>query len=371
MHAQPVSFEKFINSDMVKMTKLVKLLTNCNRMQELMFMRLIKKYEIKKIVCTKYFYDINLKFNKSGEKYILNSVDISFIHKAALEHMNTQLSIPVGRPDIAAKLNLYEPFYSSFNVIIHMYVNSGYKYLFFPVIVDYSVDTGLVHQCALLIDLQQGIFLFYEPYGIYKKYDAEYISPIREFLELYRFPDKFYQPNLKLFTWHEYFGLATGVQSILLRAHNSKHQEFKQDCNTLFTQVLNKNPTKHSELTSAVNRNAKLPVNNDDYTYATLDILDYYNRNPDVDEHQCNYALYIYYKYNSKTCVTLTLTELDYFFNNLADLSYDEQKKNMQNYYVEYEKHLNSKLLTRVAEFCSPALVHILNQPLWNICSVL
>ena len=422
--------DEFSTGNKIKAAKLIKMLTMCGKLQNFMFMRLIKKYESKQIVCTKYFYEIYLKLKKNNNaqqskennnawqskennnaqqsKYLLDSVDISFLNNIETEHDATGIlrqfnesarsNTLLGKNSkVALKYNLHEPYYSSFLNLINMYSENSlnaksanaksanakpinatpqnakpqYQYLFLPVIVDYSIDVGLVHQCAIIVDLHNGVFLFYEPYGQYVKYGAEYYSAVKEFLNLYKLPSKYYLSSgeLNYHTWHEYFDLPRGIQIILLKMHNEKKNQYEQDKAIFLQHVLEQNSAEHAKLISRIAIDKNLPVHMDDYTFDTLNILDFFTKYQVSNKLEAD-ALYIYYKYNSKTCVTITITELDYFFENICKYKIDQQKIKMQEYYYEFQVRLNDKLFERALEFIysSPALINILNSPLKSIC---
>jgi len=353
----------------VPIAKFIKMLTTCGKLQDLAFIKLVKKHEKNKTVCAKYFYEIYLKLNKNDQanKYTLSHVDISFLDNFDMSSMQNSGgetfarrtaqdilkqyngNIAATKATMAATFELHDPYYSSFLALIYKYLDSPYNYLLLPIIVDYSMDTGLVHQCALIVDLHAGIFLFYEPYGQYTKYKAEYKSAIGEFLNLYEFPNKFYSGGqLSYFTWHEYFDLHDGIQSILLRAHNEKKIQYEQD-KDIFLQNMTKYPIEHAKLIDTIAASNHLPIHNDDYTYDTLIIADHFCTS-NFSKHLENEALLLYYKYNSKTCVTITITELDYFFS-MTTINKSTASKNLQQYYDEFKLQTNYKLFERASEF--------------------
>jgi hypothetical protein len=291
-----------------------------------MFMALIKKYEKKCIVSTKYFYEIYLHFKKENDIFKLKNSNFYFlqnndiadsIKNKIIENLNKSVNIS----------NSENNWHNSFLALVLLYYKSKYKYLFLPIIVDYSIDNGLYHQCALLVNFTDNIFLFYEPYGEYIKYEASYIPAVIEFLSEYNFPDVFYENDkLRFDSWHHYFGLNTGIQTILLNTNNSKKEEFNKEkqefINTLDLETANK--IKHK-----LEINKDKPINKYDYTMDTMYIISYFNNLDWSNIEDENNALELYYKYNSKTCVTITITELDFYFS-IVEFPFNEQKEKLK-----------------------------------------
>lgn len=362
--------------DVVKVAKIVESLSTCPRLQDLMFLAFIKKHEKNKTVCSKYFYDICLHMHKNDNVYKLDHADINFLENSIIPNYMID-DILLNFNQSAGLTQTYQALHFSFLALIVMYSNSAYKYLFVPIITDYSVDSSLVHQCGLVVDLHNGLFLFYEPYGVYQKYDATYVSGMAEFLQQYQFPDKFYSNGqLNLDTWHNYFGLSTGIQTILLHAHNAISQEFENDKIKYMDELKVMSPTHYTQIADRLERGKNRPVHKDDLTFDTMEIAGYFgNHLPLNDVVEIN-ALQLYYKYNSKTCVTITITELDYFFENLANLPKSEQATRLAVYYDEFAKLKNQKLFMRLDEFISNGLnSEVVNSlaenSLANICSML
>jgi hypothetical protein len=337
------------NIENINVAKIIEVLSVCPPLQELMFMALIKKYEKKSIVSTKYFYEIYLHMKKENNIYkliksnfyFLQNIDISSnIKNKTIENLNRSV-------DINNSKNIW---HDSLIALILLYYKSTYKYLFIPIIADYSIDTGLYHQCALLVNFTDKIFLFYEPYGEYSKYEASYIPAVVEFLSEYKFPDIFYENNkLRFDSWHHYFGLKTGIQTILLNQNNNNKEQFDKEkqiyINSLKPDVANK-----IKYNMEINKNK--PINKYDYTMDTMYIIQYFNNIDWSNIEDENKALELYYKYNSKTCVTITLIELDFYFN-LSEYSYNKQKEKLKLFYNDFT---NIKLINCLNEFINTSL---------------
>ena len=337
---------------MIRLAKLVESLSSCPRLQDTMFLALVKHHEISNTVCSKYFYDIYLHMQKdvAANIYKLNYAEINFLENCDIT--SDLVDETLSEFNRSANVVGNDVYHDSFLAVVRQYTRSQYKYIFLPVIADYSVDASLVHQCALIIDLRNNIFLFYEPYGVYAKYNASYIPAVIEFLSQYSLPAIYYGADgkLRFDTWHNYFGLTTGIQSILLKVHNASYREYENDKNKYMSDLKKISPLDYSKLDARLKRRSDLPVHKDDLTFDTMDIAAYFSEH-DVDTSAEENALRLYYKYNSKTCVTITITELNYFFGNLADLSHEEQSSKLRYYYNDFAEQKNYKLFNQLDEF--------------------
>lgn len=361
------NIRQFAKSHYFDAAKLASALAFCGRVQDAAIVSLVQKHEPGRVLSSKYFYTIHIGLHKRGDRYELGEVDMAFLDNAnvSLEYTRkalTQLGT-INVPDSAKSHRLANPEYSSFFFIVQMYKVAKYHYVFFPIVVDYNVDVGIVHQCALIVDLHQDLFLFYEPYGVYSKYSAEYSGAVRDFLQLYKWPKFEYK------TWHQHFGMSTGIQSILLRKHNDMKAEYVADKDNYMAK-LKVVGSPRDELARSLAKKSGMPVHADDYTFDTLDIAYQYMRRS--DEYDVD-AFYLYYKYNSKTCVTITIIELDYFFSSLVDMDVEQQKHHLLDFYAEFEARLNAQLFDQLIKFArhfgrSSKLFSSINMPLQEIC---
>ncbi len=317
------------------------LLSTCDKYANKTFVRLVRKYESSKMVCAKYYYNIwiTLDFD-DADGFKLVSVHNNFLNDdyAILEELNTLTNEEKKKIDdnYAAAIKNNPPLgycqkhlYTLPN-LINIY-SKTYKYLFIPVILDYGQDIGLVHQCALLIDLKNNKFIFYEPYGTYMKYDRNYTDPIKKFLNIYTGDDyrAVLGQNYQFATFHsEFIQMGEGIQNIILTANNAHAAEFEKEREALLNDV----KSTDEGLYDAIMRNIDAdnnPVNNTDKTITALNILDEFEAAP-PESHIGPFkirALNLYGKYNSKTCVSITLIEMAAFFagEKIADI-YEQLK---------------------------------------------
>lgn len=306
-----------------------------------MFKYLVKKYEDNALVASKFYYQIwiTLDFDATQpNEYIVKSTksvflesNISDIEHGVLEELNqltpqekTQINNKyatlINQPVESVRDHCTKNLYTLPN-LIRMY-EARYQYLLIPVILDYSQDAMLLHQCALLIDFKNNAVMFYEPYGTYIKYDRDYLKPMQNFLSIYS--DLFFQfcsdTGFITQSFHTHFARQDGIQNTILQYNNAHEAEYQIKLQALLEKVKGIQQL-HKALTDKISSNTN-PVNKTDGTISILYVLDGFEEyEPSESEHitfdECwEDALDIYYEYNSKTCVSITLTELDYLFRN-------------------------------------------------------
>jgi hypothetical protein len=356
------------HNKLLNLTKIVELLSTCTRIQDTVWLALLKHHEQRKVACGKYFYEVRIvlkkieesgmpdfKFRRAYFNFLYDSDLESRTISGILENLNNSTDIKSANHD--------DIYWNSFLALIRRYTNSTYRYMYVPVIIDYGNFSGLVHQTAMVVDLQEGRFLFYEPYGEYAKYGASYKNAVRDFLLKYQFPAKYYagssRDSIKYSTWHDYFGQPTGIQTILMRAHNQQQGSYQQDKATFMNQLKEISKHHHDELEARINQQKEHPAHKDDFTFDTLEIASYFSHNYDEISPSSDIemaAMDLYFKYNSKTCVTITLTEMDFFFAYLADVPLDGQQRALTAYYSEFAKYDNQKLMERLDEFFKTAM---------------
>lgn len=332
------------------------LLSTCNIFSNKAFIKLFNYFEKDKILASKYYYelwftlDINknlstLKdsedsyfYNKSVFNKFLGNLPNKELNYIILEHLNTiawqdKYIINNNYLNLVGKSEKYYPqfenhckkhLYTLIN-LINIYRQNNYKFLFLSLILDYSQDIGLVHQCGLIIDLINGEFIFYEPYGTYIKYDHDYSRPIGEFLQIYYeiLPANFKTESgkIKYYTFHEKFGLKDGIQNIILISNNNNSDKFDKIYNETIEKIKGDIPVLYERINNIKKSN---PVYQTDKTMVTLEILSIFNKIEVLieDEKKNNFIKYwetmleLYHDYNSKTCVSITLVELYHFFSS-------------------------------------------------------
>lgn len=356
----------------LKEAKLAYLLSTCHKFADKIFTKLIKKHEASRVACTKYYY--NLKFtldipqksdapdsnsdsnsDNNSRNFELKRVEGDFLYSSwidelknydvykssILDDLNTlsaeeknqiktnylallkrdAAQISAENEDVDDQMDLY-----TIINLIKMYENK-YNYLFIPCILDYSQDVGLVHQCALIVDLKNGLFLFLDPYGSYIKYEHDYAHPIKTFLNIYKdcLSARFITngaDRIRFNTFHEHlFSKREGIQSIILNSNNAS-STFAAKKDSLLESLKESIPDLFQKINRAI-EDDKNPVNKTDNTIHVLTILDNFEKYSASEEERVNFdklwesALELYYLYNSKTCVSITLVEMNAFFSNV------------------------------------------------------
>ena len=336
-----------------KSAKEAYLLCTCHNYSSTAFTKLIKKHEQNFTACAKYYFDLSIKMDFAPaplKEFRLKRVYSNFLDSnrvdeythAILEKINTLTSAEKNiinnnyRTLIDEDLSYaYMHLYTVIN-LIRMYV-SKYKYLFIPCTLDYGQDIGLVHQCAIIVDLKNGIFLFYEPYGTYIKYDRNYSFTVKKYLEIYKecLPANFIADNcIKFSSFHEYFFLKKGIQQVILETNNSSGKEYEKNKLILFSDEFKQNFKDLYDRIEIKIKNDDNPVNKTDNTISVLTIMEQfenYNCSPYKEEKfliSWKQALELYHDYNSKTCVSISLVEMDVFFSNINILEYYKKYEN-------------------------------------------
>lgn len=350
--------------DIQRSAKLAYLLSTCHRFSNKAFIKLIQQYETSRVACSKYFYSIWITLDIHNKEFKLKNTYSVFLNSSKylndyehriLEQLNTLTDAEKNNiknnyaaglgvsssPEINAHCNKH--LYTIIN-LINIYKNT-YKYLFIPFTLDYSQDVGLVHQCALIIDLQKGEFIFYEPYLTFIKYECNYAEPIKHFLQIYKnsLPAHFIENNdIKYFTFDKYFNLKNGIQSIILEKNNNAG-DFEKDVNILLDKTKEAFPELYADILEDINTDNN-PVNTTDKTIKILNILSCFNEY-DADTPEFNIlfseALSIYYLYNSKTCVTITFLELDVLFSS------SNPENDLQNFHKEFDVNKPNEVLMK------------------------
>jgi hypothetical protein len=175
------------------------------------------------------------------------------------------------------------------------------KYVMVPVIVDYGRDKRMVHQAAIIVmrdPSASGLcVLFYEPYGAYEKYKKSYSDVVCRLLRAIA-PTQ---------TFHDAIGAPDGIQSIILKQNNMRGETFAAAYTVIKARLADKG------ITFSV-----VAGDGQDKTMCILRALFYAQHylNPKIpdDADLLHDILNMYCCYNSKTCVSITLVELNAFF---------------------------------------------------------
>lgn len=382
-------------------SKIAFLLSSCIRFSHKFYKHTLKKYEKNKIVATLHNFDICVKFNtfkegdlsdftvsntdyyfydiKSNEKSIFSEWLQIFNDKNLSKTEITKLWDMLKNKNINLTPYQFVPILTIAS-LIKIYKNL-YKYLFIPVIIDYGVpENNIYHQSGLIIDFS-GKILYYEPYGKYTKYDKSYSNAMTDLFSIY---ESFVGNNTTTDTYHNFIYEPNkneyGIQTYILDKNNESFKIFEDEYNKLvkkisdFTSTYNIKDSFINNLLTDIKNNLIIDLkNNNDQTLISVYILSSlsnFNVNyPEFNNIELltkfkeiyNDAVCLYYKFNSQTCVTITIYEMNLFFNiaeeyyktNSDVLSLEQtQKKNILDLYDKFRKN----------EFPNKLLLHNINE---------
>ena len=239
------------------------------------------------------------------------------------------------------------------------YYSKSSKYVYIPITLDYGRNNNM-HQAALIIDLT-GKFLFYEPYGLYTKYGKSYKNIICNFFKVFEncnLCNKLPSESDVFTTYHDFLDLEIGIQTMIMIKNNDQINnfqiEYKDVCDNIIKEFPNysiipiditdfKGIDKTIHIINLLSNLYDLPINSNDKKYPIyLKIL--------------SDTLNIYNKYNSQTCVSITIIELNEFFK-LADLSYTDKRTKLINLYNEFGiESPNTILFKKINDFANTLL---------------
>lgn len=242
---------------------------------------------------------------------------------------------------IATLIKLHRKKYSS-----EFTKGNNTKYIFIPVVINYGRDNRLLHQTALIIDISQEQlkFIYYDPYGIYKKYNKSYKTAVKKLFECF---NGFMGDKIIYTTYHDMLDLTDlGIQKIIMDANNAKYDKFNLQLNKLLNKLAiefpNEDFTGNNYDTNA--------HDNSDKTIRVLDTLfkldrfnidNLSNEKKDIYFQYLNTILKQYCCFNSKTCVSITIVELNKFFEFSQESCHDILiiKKKMREYNMQYKNN--------------------------------
>jgi hypothetical protein len=326
---------------MLQNAKFAYLLSSCHELTDEVMKLMIDQHVDSKTVSTRHYFNlfINLKEPESTGQFAIKDLyckfansDDAIILEALQYHNNTLISqnemSTIHKNLVNSDIILtYYQLVSIFSIatLIKMY-NGISKYLFIPIIIDYGRNKKLVHQTALIIDMSQNQlkFIYYEPYGLYEKYGKSYEKCIGQLFNCF---NNFNGNSITYITYHDMFDMSDmGIQKIILDTNNSNVDVFNIEMTSLielfnidFLNVLNINIQPSIDYLS-------------DKTQCIIDILhtiDTFDINKLSNDQKNKYfkhlntALKLYYRFNSKNCVSITVIELDTFFKVSAECDND------------------------------------------------
>lgn len=334
--------------------KLAYLLCTCSKFNDAFMAAMIKQYENCKTVATRHYFTLYITLGeKHSHIFNIASVDFKFANSSnktladVLQmHNNKMLSWEMYTIyENLQKQNINLDTHQLIGIytiasLIKYYRNAGFKYAFIPLVINYGRGGEILHQAALIIDFD-GIFLFYEPYGKYTKYEKSYAEAVCQFFHIFDGCDLFEKPNEMVrlnpelqsynlcYTYHDFLGINDingGIQTIIMDINNSRSKSFDIIYGQLIKEIKEAFPNYNLEPNNYEDQDKK------DHTYKILRLLSNIDksnidRSLNISPEKLikynalfNRVLECYCCYNSKTCVTITLVELNEFFKQTSDL---------------------------------------------------
>lgn len=340
--------------------KLAFLLCTCSKFNSSFMSLMIKQYETSRTVATRHYFRFHIvlqepSYGKFANKFAIKRVWFEFadstdpILGVALQaHNNEVLSWEI--PKIYNKLvekninlNANEIIgVLTLAALVKLYKGSGFKYIFIPVIIDYGRVSNMSHQTGLIIDYS-GRFVFYEPYGGYKKHDKSYSECVCDFFEIFDKLNFFDTSSFESITYHKWLGLSDGIQNIILVKNNARAEQFEKSYVSIIEELKEFVPDYYD-------KSKKDPK---DKTYKIVELLsDLDNLARQIPPEKmdsfmilANKVLELYYYYNSKTCVTITLIEMNDFFNSAQTDNFDTTAKKISLLHGEFDVAEPNKVL--------------------------
>ena len=366
---------------MTEISKLIYSLSACRTINSLLTKHMLKPYESKKLIATRHFFRIYIKLTEDDtDKFLIKNVSYDFgddtnpIVNSTIDKFNSNI-LDKDAESIHKQLISKNILLNS-DDIISIYTiaasiklfSKEYKYIYFPIIIDYGRNLSYSHQTALLIDVS-GIILFYEPHGMYKKFSKSYAECICDLLTIFK--DVMNTPStLRISTYHNFLQMDRGIQNIIMIKNNNNSTQFDDEFTHIIDDLKKTYPTEFEDnykVASIIKTKDSL-----DKTFQIIALMSYFMKiniraftadETKILESFGNKLFDIYIKYTSQTCVTITLIEINKFLslcesNSIADVD------------AKY-KNISSELKKMHAEFDVPNPNSILGRYLSSLLEVL
>jgi hypothetical protein len=350
--------------------KLAYLLSSCHKMSKIVFNKVFDKYSIKNNTINSLAYRKNFElyltlgelpiFDKKSvntNKFIIKNINYKFLGNTdisddVIKKSNNKI-LNYDELHIFDKkcMNLNKLVLCSISAMIKLYIKS-YSYLIIPVILDYGRGENFVHQTLLIIDFT-GKIMFYEPYGNYSKYDKDYSKCICSLFSIFKvfFPKN---TNVVCDTYHNIYGLDEGIQSIIMKKNNERYEEF----NVQYDNIIKKIQFNFPDINY---KKYDIPIT-DDKTVNILNLIQVLNKYDKVHKSKktefniiYDEVMKIYCSMNSKTCVSITLIEIDYFLK----VPKNNQKQKILEFYNLFKVPIPNNILMNKLSQLLNSLQHL------------
>jgi len=342
-------------SNLLLNAKLAYLLSSCHKFTDSFMTMMTKQFEEGHTLATRHYFNLVIKLKeptngKYNNKFAIDQVEYEFagtndiVIGTALQAFNTQkLSWEIS--ELCSNLNnqgislTYNQLISLLTIaaVVKYYKYHKYKYSFFPITLDYGRGK-MLHQTALIIDYK-GRFIYYEPYGKYMKYDKSYAECVCDLFGAFATLQLFETNEFESLTYHKFLNLSDGIQNIIRTKNNALSKYFEESYKNITEEI--------GKLMPQYNVNNKKTIDATDLTIKVIDLLSFMNyisdnaANLSSDDFTkfmelMNKSIELYHNYNSKTCVTITLIEMNEFFK--ASIQNDTGiSETIKNLYGEFD----------------------------------
>ena len=421
-----------MNSDLQN-SKIAFLLSSCTKFSQKFYKYILKNYEKNKTVSTIHRFSLFIKFNsfKENDKtpFSIKNTDYTFYNtKTPIKNIYSEwLQLKNNETLSKKEINtLYDKLkLLNINLDIYQFIpiltiatlikkyKHVYKYFFIPIVIDYNIKNyNIYHQAGLIIDFS-GKILFYEPYGKYEKFNKSYKKCITDLLSIYSSfilsPTTFDKDliEIKCTTFHDYIysnnltNNNVGIQHYIKQTNNKQASiinntdiNYKNDYNIILIKIdelknkyymeLNSNEITILEKIIKIKKDDLNNINEDKtiesvFLISILNNINTKNKTTNfTEEFQKLYdkALCFYYNYNSQTCVTITIYELNEFFNiysanvNKNDFEIEKLQKNIiQSLYNKFSvaNEPNHLLLSEISNLVNIYKSNLGNNKIDNI----
>jgi hypothetical protein len=353
--------------------KLAFLLSTCHKLSNGMFTVMTRQYEKSKTVATRHYFTLHINFleNMDPNNFYIQDAYVKFANSTdhilleALQYHNSQVLTELEMKLMYENLtnnNIYLNAYQmvalySIATLIKLYKTKNFKYIFIPVVINYGRDLHLLHQTSLIIDISnQCKMIYYEPYGNYTKYGKSYKQAVNTLLKCF---DGFmcFKNGINYATYHDMFNRPKqGIQQIMIEKNNANESMFREKFERSVAKLKELFPNENFRKSDDLPESA----DTDDKTVDILDVL--YNANyfdldnvPSDKKQQYmgvfNQLLTQYCCFNSKTCVSITIVEMDKFFKFSQETNHDTAaiKVKVDEMYTKYDiQYPNEVLMTEI-----------------------
>ena len=325
--------------------KLAYMLSVCHKLNDGIMTVMSKQYAKSKTVATRHYFSlrVNLYEIPNTDQFAVKNVQSVFANSTdkilleALQYHNADILTDDEMKLIYQQLleqgitlDVYQVVaIYSIATLIKIYYKKGFKYIFIPIVINYGRNSCLLHQTALIIDISNDQYkmIYYEPYGKYVKYNHSYKNAINKLLQCFKGFMCFVN-DVPYITYHELLNIPDGIQNILLTKNNLRVNDFNKKYDEIVKTL--KDEFSYTEVKDAGEDPSS--IDTDDKTIAILDLIfnvDYF----DIDKLSIektkiyydvlNTILSHYCCFNSKTCVSITIIEMNKFFMFSQESNHD------------------------------------------------